>query len=386
MKKPGSRIRRSLRSGWLAGLAAASIAAAVQAETPRFNTRGPTTSPRVDSSITTSSFENALNGTPSTPRQTQEPGALSNGYTNGYTNGSGNGCGTDCGGGCTDGCCDSDRICDNMYLFGAVNAWRGPLDGPSLNSFGFVTGFNVGVPVLKDHGIGFQFGASYGVYDFHGRDAFGPESEPSAVEDQVFFTTGLFHHCVSCGPCASLHDRVSWGVVYDYMLTDNTGAAAAELNLGQVRAQIGYAVNCACEIGIQGSVSDGTSDDFDALATPHHTKSIDQASLYWRHICCCSGFESRVWAGWAEDLGDVVVGASASMPITNCWSVYGGFTYILPSSTGGVDGSREEFWNVTAGFAFYPGGNARHTSVCCPRWMPLLPVADNGSFALDLGF
>jgi hypothetical protein len=49
-------------------------------------------------------------------------------------------------------------------------------------------------------------------------------------------------------------------------------------------------------------------------------------------------------------------------------------------------GSREEFWNVTAGVAYYPGGKARATSVCGHRWMPLVPVADNGSFALDLGF
>jgi hypothetical protein len=283
--------------------------------------------------------------------------------------------------------CDNGGLLSNSVLFGAVNAWRGPLDGPSNNNFGFVGGFNMGVPLLRSHGIGAQFGASYGGYDFHGRDDFGPESEISSSEEQMFFSAGVFHRCTSCcEPCGSHPDRISWGVVYDYMLTDNTSAAAAELNLGQIRGQIGYAINCANEIGIQGAMSDGTDDDFEALGFRHTTRSIDQVSGFWHHVCCCSGLETRVYAGWAEDLGDWLIGANATMPINDCWSLFGGFTYIAPSSAGGDDGSREEFWNVTAGVAFYPGGNARTNSVCGHRWMPLLPVADNGSFALDLGF
>jgi hypothetical protein len=273
-----------------------------------------------------------------------------------------------------------------MYIFGAVNAWRGPLDSVSENSFGVVGGFNAGRPLFEDAGIGVQFGMSYGVYDFHGRDEFSVESEPSSVEEQLFFTTGLFRHCEKCcDPCASLYDRVSWGVVYDYMVTDNTGAVAAELDLGQFRWQVGYACDCANEVGIMGSISDGSDDEFDALGLEHTTRSIDQVSVYWRHLHCCSGLETKVYTGWAEELGDWVVGFNASLPINDCWAMFGGFTYILPSSDGGADGSSEEFWNVMTGFAYYPGGNARNNGICGHRWMPLLPVADNGSFALDLG-
>jgi hypothetical protein len=180
-------------------------------------------------------------------------------------------------------------------------------------------------------------------------------------------------------------DRLSWGFVYDYMITDNTGAAAAELNLGQFRGQIGYCLDSANEVGIQASVTDGSDDEFEALGVDHTTRSIDQISLFWHHVCC-TGLDTRVHTGWAEELGEWVVGANATMPINNCWSLFGGFTYILPSSDGGPAGSSEEYWNVTAGIAYYPGGNAISTSVCGKRWMPLMPVADNGSFALDLGF
>jgi hypothetical protein len=181
-------------------------------------------------------------------------------------------------------------------------------------------------------------------------------------------------------------DRVSWGLVYDYMITDNTSAAAAELNLGQIRGQIGYCCDNASEVGIQGSISDGSEDEFFALDLEHTTRAIDQVSVFWHHVCCCSGLDTRVYTGIAEELGGWLVGASAQMPINDCWSLFGGFTYIMPSSDGGDPGFRQEYWNVTAGVAFYPGGNAFARSVCRPRWMPLLPVADNGSFALDLGF
>ena len=44
----------------------------------------------------------------------------------------------------------------------------------------------------------------------------------------------------------------------------------------------------------------------------------------------------------------------------------------------------EEYWSVSVGVTFYPGGCARSNNVLGNRWMPLLPVADNGNFALKL--
>src|SRR5262245_54099913 len=237
MKRTGSRFHRFLRRGWLAGLAATSLSLATHAQSPTFTTRGSTST--ADSArsakpiVNLAAVESWLNGTKIVQDEATDmaPGTITYG-NNGYANGRNIACNNGC---------HSGGILHNSYLFAADNAWRGPLDEPSNNSFGLVGGLNSGVPMPRKHGIGFQFGASYGIYDVHGRDDFGPESEPSSSEDQVFVTAGFFHRSVSCCECASVRDPISWGAVYDYMNTDNTGAAAAELRLGQVRAQIGYA-------------------------------------------------------------------------------------------------------------------------------------------------
>ena len=71
-------------------------------------------------------------------------------------------------------------------------------------------------------------------------------------------------------------------------------------------------------------------------------------------------------------------------------ALYGNVNYILPGTTGGdtspnsVDNSyAEEAWNVSIGVVFYPGAKARSRSVSGPAGLPLLPVADNGTFAVN---
>lgn len=282
---------------------------------------------------------------------------------------------------CSDSC--STHLLDNMYLFAAVDAWRGPIDGDQSNNFGARIGFNAGMPLLEEHGIGAQMGMSYGAYDFHGRFDLAPETETSSIEEQLFFTAGLFRHCNLSSGCNA--DRISWGIVYDRMITDNTGACTAELSLGQFRGQVGYACDENNEVGLWGSINDRSDDSFSCEGAKHTTRSIDQISLYWDHNWCASA-ETRFYVGIAENPGEFVVGSNAQFPLNNYCALFGGFHYILPSTSGGDPGFRDEIWNVTAGIAFYPGGNAISKTVCGNCWLPLMPVADNGNFALDLGF
>jgi hypothetical protein len=81
-----------------------------------------------------------------------------------------------------------------------------------------------------------------------------------------------------------------------------------------------------------------------------------------------------------------VFGTKGEVPLSNCVSLFGGAQCILPSASGGSGNDKfaEEYWNVSVGFAYYPGGNAVSNTVAGRRWMPLLPVADNGSFAIDV--
>jgi hypothetical protein len=282
---------------------------------------------------------------------------------------------------CGDDVC-STSLLNNMYLFAAADGWRGPIDGDLSNNFGTRIGFNAGMPLCKEKRIGGQFGMSYGAYDWHGRDEFAPETEASSIEGQLFITTGIFKRCDLSGNCP---DRISWGLVYDRMITDNTSPCTAELDVGQFRGQVGYACDANDEVGLWGSFTDGSDDSFSCLGAKHTTRSIDQVSLYWDHVWTTSA-ETRAYIGIAENPGEFVVGTNAQFPLNNCFALFGGVHYILPSTSGGDPGFRDEIWNVSAGIAYYPGGNAIAKSVCGNNWLPLMPVADNGNFALDLGF
>ena len=43
----------------------------------------------------------------------------------------------------------------------------------------------------------------------------------------------------------------------------------------------------------------------------------------------------------------------------------------------------QEFWNVSMGLAFSPGGNLRSKTIAGRTWMPYLPVANNSNFLVD---
>jgi hypothetical protein len=285
-------------------------------------------------------------------------------------------------------CCD-DAGCgglfDNYYVFAGIDGWSGPADDDAANNFGPRIGFNMGAPIDECRGIGGQFGMSYAAYNFHGRDNGANLSlfEGASIEEQIFLTVGAFKRCNMCLDCP---DRISWGIVYDHMITDNFGEHSWEFGIGQVRGQIGYALDCCNEIGATLMLHTNDVEKSTSGGSPP-VSALDQASLYYRHHFCW-GADTMLYAGVAEEPGDFLIGMRNEIPLSERCSFYGNAQYILPSTSGGDDGSRnmyaEEFWNVSVGFAYYPNCNAVSKSVCGRRWMPLLPVADNGSFAVDI--
>jgi hypothetical protein len=82
-------------------------------------------------------------------------------------------------------------------------------------------------------------------------------------------------------------------------------------------------------------------------------------------------------------LGSFYVSASATMPLNNFTSVYTNVTYMAPSQSPGPLAGPDEAWNFTIGLAFYPRLNAYSPNVFGRRWMPLMPVANNGTFLVD---
>lgn len=245
------------------------------------------------------------------------------------------------------------------------------------NSFGLVTGFNTGF-ALGDSRVRAQLGGSYGVYDFKGRTTTFPVSDDS-LEQQTFVTAGFYKRGdVCCG------DRISWGAVYDWMGAHQWGWAGNELYLGQVRLLGGYAINECNEIGVWGTFQ--AQDDSVALNFPPTVNSTDvraknQLNTYWRHNWAFGG-NTNAYVGVLDsaDNGSWLFGLLGDAPLSNNVSLYGNFTYVAAGSATGLVGASEEQWNVGAGLQFFLGGKAVSPTVTGNAGLPLLPVANNGSF------
>ena len=89
----------------------------------------------------------------------------------------------------------------NASFFTAVDAFKGPIDLLVPNgNFGVDFGFNVGIPLSYQWGIGVQAGMNATVTDWQGSfSAEGITDTPtSEVRSQMFTTLGLFQrHAVS---------------------------------------------------------------------------------------------------------------------------------------------------------------------------------------------
>jgi hypothetical protein len=283
--------------------------------------------------------------------------------------------------GCSRGSCTPCCPLIDMYGFFAGEAWANQADDNGHNNFGFRTGLNSGIPLLRCPGIGLQLGASIGLYDLHGRD----QGAVSTVEDQTMVTAGIFKRSnVCCG------DPLSWAFVYDYQFHDNFGEDGLDyIGLGQFRSQVGLALDACREVGVWITQTNGDTDVIRETAPPGQpgtvttfVEPVNQYNVFWKQHWDCGG-DTMIYAGPVEDPGEWVVGLNGRVPLDCRWSLFYGFHYISPSANAGHAGFKEEIWNVTGGLVFYPGGNARASTVSGNRWQPLLPVADNGSFALD---
>ena len=82
----------------------------------------------------------------------------------------------------------------------------------------------------------------------------------------------------------------------------------------------------------------------------------------------------RVLPDQPEVRNALVYVASLQMPLNDYLAIYGEANFITPASSGTVD--------AYLGVSFYPGGGVRN--VLLKRYAPLLPTANNTSFAVDL--
>jgi hypothetical protein len=289
-----------------------------------------------------------------------------------------------CTAGCTTGCdaCQGCQACcptcmgnwwDNTLIFGGGDAWKGAGEvlGTS-NNFGLRTGFNTGFG-WGDSKIRGQFGGSVAAYDFRGRAV----GDPIEGETQLFLTTGIYRRSDILEG-----DRWSAGVVYDLMNDNNYGVLGDEITISQGRALVGYAVDERNEFGGWGAfqLRDTAVQLTGAARTPVNT--VNQINAFWHHTYDFGG-DTYAYVGLADGLSDFTWGLTGTAPLSNRLGVYGGFNYYAPSAAAGPAGAAEEFWNVSFGLVFYPGAKAANRSVSGWQGMPLLNVADNGTFQVS---
>ncbi len=289
---------------------------------------------------------------------------------------------------CDNGCCDLWAGCENcpdhtLILFTGFDSWRGFSDGSWVNNNGVNTGFNWGTNI-GDSNVGFQFGSSFGVYDWNGRGF--PGAENDEAQTQVFITTGFFKKADGCS-------NWSAGIVYDWSINNNFGVFSNEPTLGQWRGTLSYAVNACNEFGFWGTLRDRSAIQQTPIAPTGVVsfRSVNQANFFWHHKFE-QGADSYIWFGFPDDsklgplegsLGDFIVGGSVSAPISETLALYGNVAYMSPSAAPGVAASAEDTWNVGFGLAFYPYRNARTHTVSGSCSAPLQNVANNGTFFVD---
>ena len=287
---------------------------------------------------------------------------------------------------CRSGCCGN--WFDNTVAFSGVEAFKSIGDSVSLssggqsfglaNSAGLVNGLNTGFRLGRQSRIRGQVGGSIGVYDLKGRVG----NNQTQSEQQEFLSAGAYKRSdVSNG------DRIAWGVVYDQMWAHQWGVGANDFNLGQIRGIFGYALNEQNEVGFWGtahtnslnlSVDDTTLGIIDVQA-------VNQYNSYWRHNYGFGG-TSMLYAGFvdkADNLGSWTLGSQVTAPMGQRVALYGNSAFMFPSSATGIAGSSELLWSVSGGLSYSFGSKTVSRNVSGQSCLPLLPVANNGTFLVS---
>lgn len=278
---------------------------------------------------------------------------------------------------------ESDPV-RSVELLLTYDSYRGVPDGAWAN-YGVVTGANYGTRLgrISDWtGIGFQAGATVGVFNWAGSDY--RRQHQNRAQVQGFFTFGLFRH-------AAEDTRWSAAAVNDWMTASTYSVFGEHPTMSQLRMQIGYTTSASNEVGVWGAVR--VLDDTESVPGfgPVTWRPVNVINVYWHRKWSAGGADTWIWVGMPENerlsgggsLGDYTANALANVPLNDRVALYIAVNYMHQSASPGASGSKEDAWNLTAGIALYPKANARSKTVAGRQWSPLLPIANNGTFFVD---
>ncbi|MBS0209588.1 MAG: hypothetical protein JSS27_11615 [Planctomycetes bacterium] len=302
----------------------------------------------------------------------------------------------------TSDCCPTVGV----YAISGYDSWRGPSQGTFAGNNGGNSGVNMAFPLLRDRGIAFQVGGTFGLYNWNGNAAAtgaalgGPVpvgNTNQQMQSQLFLTYGFFRR-------ADTDRRISWGVVQDWMVVNNFGVAGDSFSLSQFRGQVAYAMSDRNEVGLWGSLAvmgGGSTLNGDQY------RSVQQINAFYHRKFARGGADGWFYIGLPEtyrlagpssvigiagvptsnfgggSLGCLTLGTNVIAPINDRVSLYANWAYLAPSSAYSASAAADQIWNLQFGFMFYPGNAARSSTVAGRKFMPYMPVANNGTFMVD---
>jgi hypothetical protein len=264
----------------------------------------------------------------------------------------------------------SPGLLDNLSIFGGLDGSKDPQDLGINANFGVRSAINWSYPLLAQYGLGIQAGTALNYS--HNAVAILETVDGTHDRTQSFTTVGLFQR-TECG--------LVWGFAYDFLFEDYY----QNVDLGQWRGRVGYAFGNE-EVGLWGATGDH-GDSAAVGSAAFRLEPITQGSLYWQHLWGNDTI-TRFWGGVAEEHGrfilvmpgrppvhhPVLFGAEIQVPLNRWLAIFGEANFITPNDTGTVDAS--------LGFVISFGGVAQHSAA--NRFAPLLQVANNPTFAVDL--
>ena len=154
--------------------------------------------------------------------------------------------------------------------------------------------------------------------------------------------------------------------------------------LSQIRWQAGAAVYGKHEVGLLGAQALNTDSTYNGHL---QFRAISHASLYYRYPFE-NGAEVLTWVGLPYEgslahqggkAGSFVSGVRASVPISGNFSLYAEGAYMKSQRDTGGWAAMQNVETVSMGISYGFGGQPNTNG----RNMPLIPVANNGTFMTD---
>jgi hypothetical protein len=263
-------------------------------------------------------------------------------------------------------------IFDNLSLFAGLDGSKQPQDFGVNALLGGRFHLDWGIPLLREYGVGLQVGTSINA-----------SADAVQVFERIQGTKGRLQNFTTVGIFQRRESGLNWGVGYDWLYEQYFD----HFHLGQWRGRVGYELNDRNEVGVNLMLRSYGSDGY-FNKTRVGLRPIDMANLFYRHQWA-SGVNTSFWVGLADRhnaanaaLGDVgavahpfVYGAEINAPLNDHVSLFGQANFITPPSTGTVD--------AFLGLAFHPVSRAARER--SKAFRPVMPVANNPTFAVDLG-